>query len=253
MLKIISIVGARPQFIKAAIVSRRLRKEPDLSEVLIHTGQHYDERLSAIFFDELEIPEPEIMLGIGSASHGEQTGRMMAALEPHLVEEKPDCVLVYGDANSTLAGALTAAKLGFPVAHVEAGLRSFNRSMPEEINRVLTDHLAEFLFATTEAAVRNLEREGLSSERVFQVGDVMLDASLLFGDMAETRSEIMKRLELERSGYILATVHRAENTDDPHRLKNIFDALEQVSLDIPVVGYPCILEQSRRWTPVDCA
>ncbi len=208
---------------------------PGVREVLVHTGQHYDENMSAIFFDELEISQPEYNLGVGSASHGLQTGQMLAKIEEVLLWEKPDLVLVYGDTNSTLAGALAAVKLHIPVAHVEAGLRSFNRCMPEEINRVLTDHASGLLFAPTAAAVSNLRREGIPEERIMQVGDVMYDAALFYGAKAERKSGILKRLRIARKGYILATIHRADNTDEPRRLRAIFGGLRRVADDISVV------------------
>lgn len=233
--KVVSIVGARPQFIKAAVVSRVLRTTPGLREVLVHTGQHYDDNMSRVFFEELEIPEPDYHLGIGGGTHGQNTGRMLEAIERVLFEEKPDWVLVYGDTDSTLAGALAAAKLHIPVAHVEAGLRSFNRRMPEEINRVLTDHISDLLFAPTETAVKNLLREGISPDKIHLVGDVMYDAALYYGEKAEKHSQILKRLGLVPKGYILATVHRAENTDDPNRLRVILEALAEVHREVPVV------------------
>lgn len=233
-MKIVSVVGARPQFIKAAAVSRILGRSP-VSEVLVHTGQHYDHGLSDVFFSELGIPAPAHNLEVGSGRHGEQTGRMLEAVERTLLEEEPAGVLVYGDTNSTLAGALAAVKLHVPVAHVEAGLRSFNRDMPEEINRVLTDHAADLLFAPTEAAVRNLLEEGIDEERVRQVGDVMYDVARLFADRAEEASSILEDLGLDRDRYVLATVHRAENTDDAERLAAIFDGLAGASDELAVV------------------
>ncbi len=235
MTKILSVVGARPQFVKAAAVSSVLRSTPGLREVLVHTGQHYDDNMSEVFFRELSIPRPDLNLGIGSGGHGEQTGRMLEALESAIQAEKPDWVLVYGDTNSTLAGALAAAKLRVPVAHVEAGLRSFNRAMPEEINRVAVDHVSDLLFAPTAAAVRNLEREGLRGERVVRTGDVMYDAMLRFVALAGERSGILAALGLQPRGYLLATVHRAENTDRPDRLRAIFAGLGAVSARLPVV------------------
>lgn len=234
-MKVLAVVGARPQFIKATAVSRVLRATPGCREVLVHTGQHYDYNMSRVFFEELEIPEPDYHLGIGSGSHGEQTGRMLQAIERVVLEEKPDWVLVYGDTNSTLAGALAAVKLHIPVAHVEAGLRSFNRRMPEEINRVLTDHTSDLLFAPTPAAVANLHAEGISETRIRLVGDVMYDAAIYYRRKADSRSAVLERLGLKPKSYILATVHRADNTDDPHRLRAILDGLGRVATRLPVV------------------
>src|SRR6266542_188965 len=185
-MKIVTVIGARPQFIKAAVVSRWLRQTSDCEEILVHTGQHYDENMSDVFFQELEIPKPAYHLGIGSGGHGAQTGRMLEAIEKVLLETKPDKLLIYGDTNSTLAGALAATKLHVPVAHVEAGLRSFNRKMPEEVNRVVADHLAAWLFAPTDAAVENLGNEGIADDKVFLVGDVMYDAAIYYGARAKT-------------------------------------------------------------------
>lgn len=234
-MRVLSVVGARPQFIKAAVVSRALRTLPGLEEVLVHTGQHYDPSMSNVFFEELEIPRPNHNLGIGSGTHGAQTGRMLEALEQVMLQAEPDWVMVYGDTNSTLAGTLAAAKLHFPVAHVEAGLRSFNRQMPEEVNRVLSDHAADLLFAPTETAVANLRREGILGEQVRLVGDVMYDAALHYGAKAERVSVILERLGLEPGGYTLATVHRAENTDNPVRLRTIVDGLSLVAREMRVV------------------
>lgn len=234
-MRVAAIVGARPQFIKAAAVSRVLRGAFGVEETLVHTGQHYDKAMSRVFFDELEIPEPDHHLGVGSGPHGAQTGRMLEAIERVLVDEEPDWVLVYGDTNSTLAGALAAAKLHIPVAHVEAGLRSFNREMPEEINRVLADHASDLLFAPTYAAVENLRREGLAGNRVHMVGDVMYDVALYYGDKAERKSRILDDLGLVSEEYILATVHRAENTDDLERLLAIFEGLGEAAREVPVV------------------
>jgi len=233
-MKVVSVVGARPQFIKAAVVSRTLR-EAGLLEVLVHTGQHYDPGLSEVFFRELDIPFPDYHLGIGGGTHGENTGRMIEAIERVLLEERPDWVLVYGDTDSTLAGAIAAVKLHIPVAHVEAGLRSFNRRMPEEINRVLTDHASDLLFAPSETAVRNLLREGIDEDRIKLVGDVMYDAALYYVAKAERESRILDRLGLKPKEYLLATVHRAENTDDPERLGAILEALVRLHKEIPVV------------------
>ena len=208
-MKAISIVGARPQFIKAGIVSRKLRGK-GIKEILVHTGQHYDFNMSDIFFKELNIPNPDYWLGIGSGTHGEQTGRMLMEIEKVLMQEKPDIVLVYGDTNSTLAGALAAVKLHIPVAHVEAGLRSYNRKMPEEINRVLTDHISEILFAPTDTAVENLKKEGIT-KGVYKVGDVMFDVALEVASKVN-EEKILTKYKLEPKNFVLVTIHRAENT-----------------------------------------
>jgi UDP-N-acetylglucosamine 2-epimerase len=220
-MKIVTIVGARPQFIKAAPVGRRLRRQAQ--EILVHTGQHYDDNMSAVFFRELGLPEPEYHLGVGSGSHGAQTGQMLARIEAVLLVEKPDWVLVYGDTNSTLAGALAAAKLHIPVAHVEAGLRSFNRRMPEEINRLVADRLAALLLCPSRTAVDYLAAEGLTAG-VHLVGDVMADALREAAARAQNESTVLERLELEPGRYLLATVHRAENTDDLDHLRGILAA-----------------------------
>lgn len=235
MRTIVTVIGARPQFIKAATVSRLVRERKDAREVIIHTGQHYDPSMSAVFFDELEIPAPDINLEIGSLPHGAQTGRMLERIEEVLADIRPDWLLVYGDTNSTLAGALAAAKLHVPVAHVEAGLRSFNKRMPEEVNRILTDHVSELLFAPTTAAEDNLLREGFDASRVHVVGDVMYDAALFYGEKADQTSEILTDLTLKPHEYVLTTVHRAENTDDPKRLRVIIEALNEVARQRQVV------------------
>ncbi len=224
-MNVLTVVGARPQFIKAAPVSQALRARH--REVLVHTGQHYDARMSDIFFAELGIPQPDINLGIGSGSHGQQTGRMVMAIEEVLLAERPDWLLVYGDTNSTLAGALAAVKLGVPVAHVEAGLRSFNRAMPEEHNRVLTDHCADLLFCPTATAVELLAAEGLRAG-VHLVGDVMVDALRQHADLARQRSDALARLGLRPQGYFLATVHRPYNTDAPETLRSILAAFGDI-------------------------
>lgn len=234
-LKILTIVGARPQFIKAAAVSRIVRSLDYITEVLVHTGQHYDQNMSDVFFTELDIPKPNYHLGIGSASHGAQTGKMLEAIEQVLITEKPDWVLVYGDTNSTLAGAIAATKLHIPIAHVEAGLRSFNRRMPEEVNRVLTDHAANLLFTPTIIANQNLYKEGISSNLVHLVGDVMYDASLYYVQKAESASHILDNLKLQPQQYVLSTIHRAENTDDCDRLTAIIKALSEFSQEIKLV------------------
>jgi UDP-GlcNAc3NAcA epimerase len=234
-MKIATVVGARPQFIKAAPVSKILR-ESGHREFIIHTGQHYDYEMSQVFFEELELPEPDVNLEIGSGSHGKQTGKMLIGVETILMTERPDWVLVYGDTNSTLAGALAAVKVHIPVAHVEAGLRSFNRTMPEEHNRVLTDHMSDILFCPTETAVKHLQREGITTG-VHRVGDVMYDSVLHCIKVAEKSSNIMDTLDIKPQCYALATVHRAENTDDHERLLSIFEALTQIAHD----GLPLIV------------
>ncbi|MBZ5634709.1 MAG: UDP-N-acetylglucosamine 2-epimerase (non-hydrolyzing) [Acidobacteriia bacterium] len=230
-MKIVSIVGARPQFIKAAAVSRALRRHH--REILVHTGQHYDYEMSGIFFDGLELPTPDANLGVGSCSHASQTGAMLKGVEDILLAERPDYLLIYGDTNSTLAGALAASKLSIPVAHIEAGLRSFNRRMPEEINRVVADHLSDLLLCPSDTAVENLATEGIK-QNVHLVGDVMLDVlNWARQRLASRPSEILKRLGLEAQSYLLATVHRSENTDDLARLGQILAAFN--SLEEPVV------------------
>jgi|Deesub1362A_J573_1020465.scaffolds.fasta_scaffold01134_3 UDP-N-acetylglucosamine 2-epimerase len=264
-LKLLDIVGARPQFIKLApilkAIERHNRERPGrpIQEVLVHTGQHYDYEMSQVFFDELGLKEPDYHLGVGSGSHGYQTGEMLKRIEEVLLKEKPDLVMVYGDTNSTLAGALAAAKLHIPVAHVEAGLRSFNRNMPEEINRVLTDHVSSLLFCPTKTAVENLRREGFTNilndgnllplpsaslhprspaPLVLNTGDVMYDAVLLYGKLAEQKSQILEKLGLKPKEYALATVHRAENTDEPERLKGIFEGLGRIAQEGLTVVVP---------------
>jgi UDP-N-acetylglucosamine 2-epimerase len=227
LLKILSVIGARPQFVKAGPVSRAIRNRH--AEVLVHTGQHYDDNMSKVFFDDLDIPRPDYNLGVGSGGHGAQTGLMLARLEEAMVSEKPDWVLVYGDTNSTLAGALAAAKINIRVAHVEAGMRSFNRSMPEEINRVLTDHLSDLLLCPSQPAAENLASEGIT-RGVHVVGDVMAEALEFAAERAKTRSGILEKLDLRGRRFFIATVHRAENTDNGTRLGNIlaaFDAIDE--------------------------
>ncbi|MEN5091729.1 UDP-N-acetylglucosamine 2-epimerase (non-hydrolyzing) [Pseudomonas protegens] len=233
--KIITIVGARPQFIKAAAVSREILKHPDqLQEIMVHTGQHYDPNMSQVFFDELEIPAPKYNLEVSGGGHGAMTGRMLEGIEQILQDEKPDWVLIYGDTNSTLAGALAAAKLHIPVAHVEAGLRSFNMRMPEEINRILSDRVSTLLLCPTVVAVDNLAQEGIT-QGVHNVGDVMYDVALYYRDRARSNSRILDTLGLSEKGFALATCHRAENTDSPERLNAILSALAAISTELPVV------------------
>lgn len=235
MKKIITIVGARPQFIKAAAVSRVLQQKPNLREIIIHTGQHYDNNMSDIFLDELAIPAIDYQLTIGSHPHGKQTGMMLMAIEDILIKEKPDLVLIYGDTNSTLAGALAAAKIHIPIAHVEAGLRSYNKKMPEEINRIVADQLSDMLFAPTTNAVLNLQKEGYDKNKIINVGDVMFDAALFYAQKAIDKSDILKKLAVQSKEYILVTLHRAENTDNANRLTNIFNNLNKLTKSYPVV------------------
>ena len=235
MKKILTIIGARPQFIKASVVSHAIAQTSGLQEVLVHTGQHFDANMSAVFFNELGLQPPAHKLEIHGGSHGEMTGRMLIAIERVLQSEKPDAVLVYGDTNSTLAGALAAAKLHIPVAHVEAGLRSFNMAMPEEINRILTDRISHWLFTPTDAAKVHLEHEGASPHRIATVGDVMYDVALHHGARVHAEGRILGKLSLAPRSYVLATVHRAENTDDPQRLAAVVTALEIVATQCPVV------------------
>lgn len=235
-MKILTILGARPQFIKASVVSHAIAQSGSLIEVVVHTGQHFDTNMSDVFFDELGMVPPDIHLGIHGGGHGEMTGRMLEALEKILLVEKPDAVLLYGDTNSTLAGVLAAAKLHIPVAHVEAGLRSFNRRMPEEVNRVITDHMATWLFAPTEEAVRHLRNEGIDPARIHQVGDVMYDVALYHGRRAEERGGgVVEALSLLSRPYLLVTIHRAENTDETERLLVIVQAFKEIARHMPVV------------------
>jgi UDP-GlcNAc3NAcA epimerase len=230
-MKIATVLGARPQFVKAFALSRQLKKAGH-REILIHTGQHYDYLLSQVFFDEMGLPEPDINLGVGSGSHGKQTGQMLMGVEEVLAEHKPDFVLVYGDTNSTLAGALAASKLHIPLAHIEAGLRSYNREMPEEINRILTDHCSDLLFCPTQTAIKNLKMEGIT-RGVHFVGDTMFDGLLYFSKTSQRKSRMLEDLKLRPGEYLLATVHRPYNTDNAENLRNIFSAFAK--LDEPIV------------------
>lgn len=234
MIKLLTVIGARPQFIKAAMVSQALAECGEVTEILLHTGQHYDPLLSEALFEDLHMPEPKYNLHVGSGSHGVQTARMLEGIEKVLLAENPDGVVVYGDANSTLAGALAASKLHIPLAHVEAGVRSYNRLMAEETNRIITDHIANLLFCPTEQACTNLKDEGITSN-VYWVGDVMYDALLRVKDRALSRSEILRRLHVSPRAYALATIHRAENTDVESRLRGIIGALETINHALPVV------------------
>jgi UDP-N-acetylglucosamine 2-epimerase len=249
-MKIVTIVGARPQFIKAAVFSRELRIEH--TEILVHTGQHYDWNMSDVFFDELGIPSPDYNLGIGSATHGKQTGEMLAAIEQVLLTERPDWVIVYGDTNSTLAGALAAVKLHTRVAHVEAGLRSFNRNMPEEINRVLTDHISDLLLCPTQTAVDNLSKEGIN-QGVHLAGDVMYDSLFWAIDTAEKKPNILHGLNLQSKSYVLTTIHRAENTDDPSKLEKLLKTFDQINEKMiwPVHPRTRKVIENLQWNPAD--
>ena len=240
-MKLVTIIGARPQIIKAAALSRAIRNHyaDQIHEVIVHTGQHYDDNMSQVFFDELQIPRPDYNLHVGSASHGVQTARMTEGIEAILIKEQPDFIVLYGDTNSTLAGAIAAAKIHIPIIHIEAGLRSFNKSMPEEINRIVCDHCSTLLFTPTKAGLENLKREGfpmdnkgpftIDSPKVYHCGDIMYDNSLHFANIAEEKTDIIQRLELVGKPFILATIHRDSNTDHPERLGAIFDALIELS------------------------
>ena len=228
MKKIVTILGARPQFVKAAVLSRVISKYNAIEEVIVHTGQHYDANMSAVFFEEMEIPVPKYNLAISGLSHGAMTGQMLQKIEEVLLEEKPDLVLVYGDTNSTIAGTLAAKKLQIKVVHVEAGLRSFNMKMPEEINRILTDRISDLLLCPTNTAIQNLQNEGFNnfSSKIVKCGDIMKDAVEFYGKTSEEKSSIISTLDLQSNEFVLATIHRQENTDDIKNLKSIFEGLE---------------------------
>ena len=234
-MKIISVVGARPQFIKLAILSKELRENHN--EIIIHTGQHYDDNMSKYFFEEMQIAKPDYNLNIGSGSHGKQTAEMLIGLEDIFLHQKPDVVITFGDTNTTLATGLAATKLNIPVAHVEAGLRSHNREMPEEINRILTDHISDYLFAPTLTAMENIKSENLYG-KPFLVGDVMYDSLLYYGKIAEQKSRILKNLKLKQKEYILLTLHRPYNVDNIQKLQNIFSALKQTKRFIVLPVHP---------------
>ena len=254
-MKLVTIIGARPQIIKAAALSRAIKTHyaDRIQEIIVHTGQHYDDNMSQVFFDELGIPHPDYNLHVGSASHGVQTARMTEGIEEILLKEKPDFIVLYGDTNSTLAGAVAAAKIHIPVVHIEAGLRSFNKAMPEEINRIVCDHCSTLLFTPTKAGLENLKREGfpidesgvstgstaaaptIDNPKVFHCGDIMYDNSLHFANIAEEKTDIIQRLKLNEKPFILATIHRDSNTDHPERLSAIFRALVQLSKETQVV------------------
>jgi len=230
-MKIVTILGARPQFIKAGSVSREIAKHKEINEIIVHTGQHYDANMSDIFFDEMKIPKPDYFLGIGGKSHGAMTGQMIEKIEEVCLKEKPDWVMVYGDTNSTLAGAIVASKLHIKLAHIEAGLRSFNMKMPEEVNRILTDRVSNILFCPTDTAVQNLKNEGYDNldVKVVKSGDVMQDGAMFYKDLAQKPSCYIQE------NYILCTIHRAENTDDVTRLKDIFGALNEIAQQKQVI------------------
>jgi UDP-GlcNAc3NAcA epimerase len=237
-MKIITVVGARPQFIKAAVVSHAFSEQQNLHEVIVHTGQHYDVNMSDIFFDDLNIPRPDYNLGIGGGSHGQNTGRMIEAIESVLIKEMPDKVLVYGDTDSTLAATLAAVKMHIPIMHVEAGLRSFNKSMPEEINSILTDHASDILFTPTLTAVKNLANEGIVGDKVLNVGDVMYDAAIYYEKKVNNSNGILSKYKLTEKGYILATLHRQESVDDFKRLSNIIAGFSKSELPIVMPIHP---------------
>lgn len=242
-MKIVTIIGARPQIIKAAALSRAIKNHfnTQITELIVHTGQHYDENMSQIFFTELGIPAPNYNLNVGSGSHGKQTATMITGIEEILLKEKPNAIVLYGDTNSTLAGAIAASKIHIPVVHIEAGLRSFNKAMPEEVNRIMCDHISTLLFSPTKTGFTNLLKEGFSSDaqapytannpKIYHCGDVMYDNSLYFSEVAEKKTSIMGKLQLEKNKFILATIHRNNNTDEPERLNALFSALYKISME----------------------
>ena len=246
-MKIVTIIGARPQIIKAAALSRAIKNHyaDRIQEIIVHTGQHYDENMSQVFFDELNIPRPDYNLHVGSASHGVQTARMTEGIEEILLKESPDFIVLYGDTNSTLAGAVAAAKIHVPIVHIEAGLRSFNKAMPEEINRIVCDHCSTLLFSPTQAGYDNLRREGfpmdndapytIDNPRVFHCGDIMYDNSLYFSTISAQKTDLITRLGLDGKPFVLATIHRNANTDDPERLTSIFKSVMKISEEMTVV------------------
>jgi UDP-GlcNAc3NAcA epimerase len=254
MIKIVTIIGARPQIIKAAALSRAIKNKfsKSIKEIIVHTGQHYDENMSQVFFDELGIPEPNYNLNVGSGSHGKQTATMIAGIEDILLQEKPNAIVLYGDTNSTLAGAIAASKIHVPVIHIEAGLRSFNKAMPEEVNRIMCDHVSTLLFSPTKTGFKNLVNEGFKSNtkkpynannpKIYHSGDVMFDNSLYFSELADQKTSIILKNKLEKNKFILATIHRNNNTDEPIRLNALFSALykisEQHQLDVLLPLHP---------------
>ena len=245
-MKVLTVIGARPQFIKACMLSKAFQDAGNVQEVLVHTGQHYDDNMSKVFFDQLKLPKPDYYLGAGSDTHGRQTGMMLMELEKVMLKEKPDAVLVYGDTNSTIAGALAAAKLHIPVAHVESGLRSFNKKMPEEINRIVTDHVSSWLFCPSRTAVQNLRNEGIV-KGVFETGDIMYDAVQYFKPQALQHSSVVDDSGLSAKGYYLATIHRAENTDDPDKLKSLLTAFNQLKKPVLLPLHPRTKHKIQQW------
>jgi UDP-GlcNAc3NAcA epimerase len=249
-MKLLSIVGARPQFVKVAMIAEAIKvhnrnvesRSDRINHKLVHTGQHYEHKMSGIFFDELRIPEPDYHLGVGSGPQGAQTGAMLAKIEKVLMAEKPGVVMIYGDTNSTIAGALAAAKMHIKIAHLESGLRSFNRKMPEEINRVASDHISDYLFCPTDTAVENLRGEGIV-KNVFQTGDVMLDSVLAYRERAGNRTKLLKQIGVKSHEYALATVHRAENTDSVERLKHLLEALASLPFDVILPMHPRVRDR----------
>lgn len=241
MIKLLTIIGARPQIIKAAALSRAIkhRYSEKITEIIVHTGQHYDENMSEVFFEELDIPQPNYHLNVGSGSHGKQTASMIEGIEEVLLKEKPDAIVLYGDTNSTLAGAIAASKIHVPIAHIEAGLRSFNKSMPEEVNRIMCDHVSTFLFSPTKTGYSNLVKEGFKPDnqapftsdnpKIYHCGDVMYDNSLHFSVVAEEKTSVLKEHALGNENFILATIHRNNNTDDPQRLNTLFSAMLKIT------------------------
>lgn len=254
MIKILTIIGARPQIIKAAALSRAIKNnfQDQIKEIIVHTGQHYDENMSKVFFDELGIPQPDYNLNVGSGSHGKQTATMITGIEEILLKEKPDCIVLYGDTNSTLAGGVAASKIHCPIVHIEAGLRSFSKVMPEEVNRIMCDHVSTLLFSPTQTGIKNLIKEGfnpnatppytMDNPKVFHCGDVMLDNSMYFSEIADNTTPILKENGLEKEKYLLATVHRNNNTDEPKRLSSLFAAFDEItreeSIDLVLPIHP---------------
>lgn len=242
MIKIVTIIGARPQIIKAAALSRAIKQKfnDKIEEIIVHTGQHYDANMSQVFFDELSIPKPHYNLNVGSGSHGKQTAAMIMGIEEILINEKPGAIVLYGDTNSTLAGGIAASKIHVPVIHIEAGLRSYNKAMPEEVNRIMCDHVSTLLFSPTKTGFENLVKEGFNPEakepynannpKIYHCGDVMYDNSLYFSSVAESKTDILQRLSLQKEGFILATIHRNNNTDEPERLNALFKSLNDISI-----------------------